>query len=176
MEISKACKGTDAIRKLSYVLPTHLLLTLFSRSVATVRGVAKRGAMPPPPPPQIQFPYQTRSTNFSFLHQEYCFLPMFRNYTDQKFHNIYRVCYNFWTIYGSISFFLTTMGKQITSRWTFYKGPILNARASEKFLFVDHLKQYHNEGEFKSEIIGEILDLPKNTATKYVRRPQWTRV
>ena len=27
---------------------------------------------------------------------------------DQKFHNFYRVCYNFWTIYGGFSFFLTT--------------------------------------------------------------------
>ena len=56
----------------------------------------------------LRFPSQTRSTNFSFKHQRYCFLPMFRNYTDQKFHNIDLVCYNFWTIYGGFSFFLTT--------------------------------------------------------------------
>ena len=30
--------------------------------------------------------------------QRYCFLQMFRNYRDQKFHNFYRVCYNIWTI------------------------------------------------------------------------------
>ena len=30
-----------------------------------------------------------------------------RNYTNQKFHDFYRVCYNFWAIRGSFSFFLT---------------------------------------------------------------------
>ena len=58
--------------------------------------------------PQLQFPNQTRSKNFSFKHHGYCFLQMFRNYTDQKFHNFCRVCYNFWTIYGGFSFFPTT--------------------------------------------------------------------
>ena len=44
-----------------------------------------------------------------------------KNYVDQKFHNFYRVCYIFWTIYGGFSFFVTTQGKQITSHWTFEK-------------------------------------------------------
>ena len=47
-----------------------------------------------------------------------------------------------------------------------------NAGPSEKFLFVDYPKEDHNEREFKAQIIGEILDLTKNTATEYVRRPQ----
>ena len=39
---------------------------------------------------------------------------------------------------------------------------ILNTgRPSEKFLFVDHQKENHNEREFKPKIIGEILNLPK---------------
>ena len=51
-------------------------------------------------PPPLQFPNQRRSTNFSSKHQEYYFLPLFRDYyTDQKFHNTYRVCCNLW-IYG----------------------------------------------------------------------------
>ena len=45
--------------------------------------------------------------HFSFKHQEYCFLQVFRKYTDQKFHDFSRVCYIFWTIYGGFSFFLT---------------------------------------------------------------------
>ena len=36
------------------------------------------------------------------------FLPVFRNYADQKFHDFYRLCYNFWTIYGGFPFFLNT--------------------------------------------------------------------
>ena len=55
--------------------------------------------------PSRQFSNQEKSTNFSFEHQGYCFLPMFKNYTDQKIHNIYRASYNFWTIYGGFSFF-----------------------------------------------------------------------
>ena len=54
----------------------------------------------------LQFPNQTRSKNFSFKHQRYCFLRMFRNYTDQNFHKLYHVYYNIWTIYWG--FFLTT--------------------------------------------------------------------
>ena len=33
----------------------------------------------------FNFQTKTRSTNFSFKHQGYCFLPMFRNYTDRNF-------------------------------------------------------------------------------------------
>ena len=55
----------------------------------------------------------------SFKCQGYCFLRVSRNYADQEFHNFYLVCYKFWTIYGSFSFFLTTYEKKIISRWTF---------------------------------------------------------
>ena len=46
-------------------------------------------------------------TSYNFKHQRYCFFWVFRNYTDQKFHNFYHVCYNFWTIHGGFSFSLT---------------------------------------------------------------------
>ena len=52
-------------------------------------------------------------------------------------------------------------------------GFMFNAGPSEKFLFVDHPKKDHNEWKFKLYIIGEILDLPKNTATEYVIRRFW---
>ena len=98
----------------------------------------------------LQFPNQTRSKIFSLTQKGYCFLRMFRNYSGQKFHNFYSACYSFWTIYGGFSFFLTMQGKWISSRWTSWKGPISNAEPSDKFLFVNHPKEDHNEREFKS--------------------------
>ena len=86
-----------------------------SRGVATGGGqgghssptsISKPRAMTLP----LKCPSQTRSKNFSFKHQGYCFLQMFRYYMDHKFNNFYRVCYNFWTIYGGFLFFLTTYG------------------------------------------------------------------
>ena len=67
------------------------------------RGVAagKPGGHAYPLAPQ-------KSNSFSFKHQEYCFLRVFTNYTDQKWHNFYRVGYKFWTTYSGFSFFLTT--------------------------------------------------------------------
>ena len=53
-------------------------------------------------PCKLQFLNQTRSNSFIFKHQEYLFLQVFKNYTDQKFHNFYRQYYNFWTIYDDI--------------------------------------------------------------------------
>ena len=41
-------------------------------------------------------------------------------------------------------------GNRFTLRWTFWKGATVNARPSEKFLFVDYPKQDHNEQEFES--------------------------
>ena len=38
---------------------------------------------------------------------------------------------------------------------------------------MDHPKEGHNKREFKPQIIDEILDLPKNTATEYVIRYFW---
>ena len=55
------------------------------KRIWTRRSVATAG--PGGPSSLLQFPNQTRSKNFSFKHQGYCFLRMFRNYTDQKFHN-----------------------------------------------------------------------------------------
>ena len=48
--------------------------------------------------PPLQFPKQTnkqRPNSFSFKHQGYSFLCVFRNYTDQKFQDFYRLCSNF---------------------------------------------------------------------------------
>ena len=42
------------------------------------------------------------------------------------------------------------------------KGPILNATPTEKFLFVEHPKEDHNEREFKRYINDGILDLMKS--------------
>ena len=87
----------------------NIFACLFSRVVATRMGGwgvggagAGRGSCLPPP---LQFLNQRRSKSFSFKYQGYCFLRVFRNYSDQKFQNFYRVCYNFWTIYSSFSFF-----------------------------------------------------------------------
>ena len=44
------------------------------------------------------------------------------------------------------------------------KGPIRNVGPSEKFLFVEHPKENHNEREFKRQIIGEILDQPRKSS------------
>ena len=44
------------------------------------------------------------------------------------------------------------------------RRPLLKARPSENFLFVDHPKEDHNEREFKPLIIDEILDLPKRSS------------
>ena len=57
-----------------------------------IRDVAIEGTRRIRAPP-LQFPKQRRSKNFSFK-QGYCFLWMLRYYTDQKFRNFYRACYN----------------------------------------------------------------------------------
>ena len=62
------------------------------------------------------------------------FLRVLKNDMDQKFHNFYRVCYNFWIIHGSFLFFLTDRRNR-----TRQVGPC------EKFLIVDHPKTTMNE-------------------------------
>ena len=69
------------------------------------RGLANggregRGIMPPTPT-SISAPKMVQ--HFQFQKSEICFLWMFRNYRDQKFHDFYHVCYNFWKIYGGFS-------------------------------------------------------------------------
>ena len=53
---------------------------------------------------------------FFIYFANYKSISMYKNFTDQKFLNFYRVCYNFWTIYGDFHFFWI-----ITSHWTFWK-------------------------------------------------------
>ena len=139
---------------------------VFSRKLHNYRGVAtgeKVGgggdiAL------SLQFSNQARSNSFSFKHQRYCFLRVFRNYADRKSNNFYRVCYNFWTTYGVVFIFSNYIREKITPRWTFWKSSILTAEPSGKLLIVDHPKENHNEQEFKRQIIGGILDLLKKSA------------
>ena len=62
------------------------------------RGVATEGARAMVSP--LQFPNQTRSNSFSFKRQGYCFLWVLRKYTDQKTHDFYSACENFWITYS----------------------------------------------------------------------------
>ena len=71
------------------------------RGVATWGGEQEGHA----PSPTLQFQNQTNS--YSYKHQGYCFLQVFRNCMDQKFYDFCRVCYNFWTIYRGFSFFFS---------------------------------------------------------------------
>ena len=47
----------------------------------------------------------SRSNSLSFKHKRYCFLWVFRNYTDKKFSDFYCVCHYFGTIWGGFHFF-----------------------------------------------------------------------
>ena len=127
-----------------------------SARVVTTGGPG--GPWPPPP----QFTNHKRSKSFSFKHKGYCFLPMFRKYTNQKFYNFYRLCYNFWTIYSGFSFVLTIQGKQITS--CSEKVRYLTLGLLKSFFFLDHLREDHNQRQFKPQIIAGILDLPKQSS------------
>ena len=71
----------------------------------------------------------------------------------------------FATIFGQFTegFFLARYEQQSTSRWTFWKVPILNAGLSEKFLIPEHLKEDRNEQDFEGQIISGILDLLKKS-------------
>ena len=73
----------------------------------------------------LQFSNQTRSKTFSFKHQGYCLLQMFRNYTDQKFPNF--IVYI--TIFGQLIFSFSKYIREI-EHFTLdcWRGPILNAR------------------------------------------------
>ena len=95
-----------------------LFIKAIRKLCVALQGRSHQGARGSMAPPLLQFPNQKRSNSFSFKHQGYCFLRLFRDCMDQKFLDFYRVCCKSWTIYGSFSFFLTTQEKQITSRWT----------------------------------------------------------
>ena len=69
----------------------------------------------------------------SFRHQASYFLWVFRNYTEQKFHNYYRVCFKFWTIYGNFSFFELHRRKR-----SLYVGPDEKVR----YLTLELLKSF----------------------------------
>ena len=47
---------------------------------------------------------------------------------------------------NSLTFFLTTKGKKITSRWTIWIGLRLNAGTTENFFIVDHPKEDRMNG------------------------------
>ena len=67
---------------------------------------------------------------------------------------------NLWRLF----IFSKYIGKQITSCWTVWEGPIFHAIPSEKFLFVDYLKEDLKEREFKPYILGGIPDLLKKSS------------
>ena len=81
------------VEKLNYTKKfKSLYVTKDEQHVRDIRGVAiggksESGAMVP----LLQVSNETRFTSFSFKHQRYCFLWVFKNYMDQKFHDFYRV-------------------------------------------------------------------------------------
>ena len=115
--------------------------------------------------PEESCPNQIRSKNISFKHQGYCFLRMFRNYTDQKFHNFYRVCYNFWTIYGGI--FYNYIGEKDHVTLDLLKRVNTLDLLKKFFLWVIRKSLFYLF-LFQPLIIGKIMDLPKNTAIECV--------
>ena len=71
-----------------------LSLDAIYKGVAT--GVGGRGTGGPWQP---HFNFRTKqgpTVSVSNI-RDIAFLRVFRNYTDQKFHNLYRIYYNFWT-------------------------------------------------------------------------------
>ena len=84
----------------------HLQDSYITESGRSHLGSRGGACTSPPPPPALQFLNQKNVKQLQF--QTPGFLWVFRNYTDQKFNNFYRVSYNFWTISGDFSFFLTT--------------------------------------------------------------------
>ena len=71
----------------------------------------------PTPPPLFQFPNQARSNSFSFKHQGYSFLRVFRNYTDQKFHDFYLYTTIFGQYRAASHFFLLCRGNRSLHVW-----------------------------------------------------------
>ena len=79
------------------------------------RGVATQGARGAMPLPHFNFlTKQGPKVSVSNI-RDIAFLQMFRNYTDQKFHNFYSLCYIFWTNYGDFPFFSSYIGEIIRS-------------------------------------------------------------
>ena len=106
-------------------------------------GVATEGARGPWQFP-LQFPNQTRSNSFSFKHQGYCFLRVFRNFT------IFTV---YTTIFGQFTaafhFFILRRGNRSLPIAPSGKVRCVTLDLLKKFLIVDHPKEGHNELEFK---------------------------
>ena len=78
------------------------------RSVATGEGGEGRRTMGPP----FSISEANRSSNFSFKHQEYCLLRVFSNYTNQKFHDFYRISTIFGQFTAVFHFFLLRRGSR----------------------------------------------------------------
>ena len=61
---------------------------------------------------QLNMPFLIQLPGFYFILQIIkASIKRYKNYTDQKYHNFYRACYNLLKIYGCFLFFLTTWGK-----------------------------------------------------------------
>ena len=102
------------------------------RGVATVRARRTMAApsFPPPPPPPLpglQLPNQKRFNRFSFKHQVYYFLWLFRDYTDQKLLPcMLQFLDNLWQLFifsnylREIDHFTLDLSKRFDN-WTFWK-------------------------------------------------------
>ena len=62
--------------------------------------------------PPFSISEANRSSNFSFKHQEYCLLRVFSNYTNQKFHDFYRISTIFGQFTAVFHFFLLRRGSR----------------------------------------------------------------
>ena len=73
------------------------------RYIATGEGGQGGHAPPPPSPTSVSKPNKVQQ--FQFQTSGILLFMGFRNYMDQKSHDFYRVCNNFWTISGAFHFF-----------------------------------------------------------------------
>ena len=65
----------------------ELFLSIYKLTGAVAQSLRDQEGHAPSPHSPLQFPNQTRSNSFSFKHQGYCFLRVFRNYADQRLHD-----------------------------------------------------------------------------------------
>ena len=84
-------------------------------------------------PTSISEPNKPKS--FSFKYHGYCFLRMFRNSTGPKISQFLRYMLQFFDDLWRFFIFSNYIREIDHFTWTIWKGPILNAGSSEKFLF-----------------------------------------
>ena len=102
-------------------------MTCMCRAVSTWGGV--RRSCPPPPP--TSFSKRNKVQQFHFHAWRILRFMGVKKFYGPEISRVLQCMLKY--LDNSLTFFLTTKGKQITSRWTFWKGSILNARTSENF-------------------------------------------